>query len=164
MIVKCSKNHDDCHNHHQGKDMDDYLDEPLDRAEFEIYDIISSFSLIMFFFSVLVLIMGKCGKRAVRRENVDITHRVLKKSLITMIPLAILCCVMGKHCKHMRHIIHSIEKENGQNDQNEFRGRSLASYGPMGASFNFHRMPHGFDNNMNEMNQRLDSMMRNFEA
>jgi len=136
MIVKCASNPGECHkrgmwkHHRQEMEMDLNLDEPVTREEFEIYDILKSSTMVIFFLSGVVALMGKGAKCAVRCEKAFVARRVFKKSLCAMIPAIILTIVMGKHCKHMHRVIESIKMKHGHQVMDESRGRKLQQQNP----------------------------------
>jgi len=149
MIVKCASNPEACHKRgHWGGHWDHHeedLDKPISREEFEIYDILKSFSLLYFFFSLLILIMGKCAKRAVRAKKQFIVKRVFRKSLIAMIPIIILIIGCGKHCKHMHKVIEHLKHKN--QTQEIPHGRNLQEQDPFKMMDN---MMHEIDREMNQ--------------
>lgn len=137
MIIKCVTNPDDCHHKrggwwkHHGEEnhgnWDMKLDEPVSREEFIIYDILKSSTLIMFFLYLIVFIMGKAAQCAVKVQKAFVVKKIFKKSLCMMIPILILTCIMGKHCKHMHRVIEKIKHDHNvtTTTSEEYRGRNL---------------------------------------
>ena len=46
--------------------------------------------IMMFFYSLLVLVMGKLGKKATLENNAEIVYKLFRKSVILLIPFALL--------------------------------------------------------------------------
>lgn len=58
----------------------------MNKVEFELYDLYKNMMIMMFFFSLLVLIMGKMGVRVTKVKKATVAHRLFKKSVILLIP------------------------------------------------------------------------------
>lgn len=58
----------------------------MNKVEFELYDLYKNMMIMMFFFSLLVLIMGKMGVRVTKVKKAAVAHSLFKKSVILLIP------------------------------------------------------------------------------
>lgn len=67
--------------------------------------------ILMTFFSMIVLFLGKSGRWAVKKKKAEFTYRILKKSLLMLVPFVII--VIGlKHQGHRMKTIMEFIKEN----------------------------------------------------
>ena len=58
----------------------------MNKVEFELYDLYKNMMIMMLFFSLLVLIMGKIGVRVTKVKKATVAHGLFKKSVILLIP------------------------------------------------------------------------------
>ena len=66
------------------------------RDELDLYDHMKFMSYLMFLMSILVVAMGKCGLRAVWREKSKVGKRMMKKSAMVFVVIALIG-MMGAH-------------------------------------------------------------------
>jgi len=68
--------------------------------------------IMMFFFSIIVLIMGKIGVRATNVKKAAITHSLLKKSVILLIPFLFIVISLKGQGKRMKDIMEYVKENN----------------------------------------------------
>jgi hypothetical protein len=61
--------------------------------------------IMMFFFSLIVLIMGRMGVRATRMKKATVAHRLFKKSIILLIPFILIVMTLKGQGKRMKTIM-----------------------------------------------------------
>lgn len=67
--------------------------------------------IMMFFFSFLVLIMGRIGIRARRVQKAAVAHRLFKKSVILLIPFVLVVISLKGQGKRMKEIMEYVKNE-----------------------------------------------------
>ena len=64
----------------------DHANEPVTQIELEFYDLYKNMMILMGFFSMIVLFLGKAGRWVVWRKKAGFTHRIFRKSIFMLLP------------------------------------------------------------------------------
>ena len=68
----------------------DQANAPVTQIELEFYDLYKNMMILMGFFSMIVLALGKAGRWAVWKKKSAFTHRIFRKSLLMLAPFLLI--------------------------------------------------------------------------
>lgn len=71
----------------------------------EFYDLYKNMMILMGFFSMIVLSLGKAGKWAVWKKDAGFTYRMFKKSLFMLIPFLMIVFGLKQQGHRMKDIM-----------------------------------------------------------
>lgn len=77
----------------------------MTRIEFELNESYKGMMILMFFFSAIVFILGKLGKKSVTSKKAEITHRNLKKSICMLVPFLMIILGLKREGHKMMKIM-----------------------------------------------------------
>ena len=89
------------------------------RDELDLYDHMKFMSYLMFLMSILVVAMGKCGLRAVWREKSKVGKRMMKKSAMVFVVIALIGMMGAHQGKEMHRIVKRYIKHEDKHEHEE---------------------------------------------
>lgn len=117
---------------------DEEFNAPLTRDEFKLYDAIKTFSMLTFFASLIMLVIGKTGLHAARVPRQMAVKHMLRRSTIFTVFFFIFAFLAAKEAKHMKKIMRGVENQTEleaankttsvANETEPMTGRQLGSF------------------------------------